>query len=189
MIITINGDHGSGKNTISRKVAESLGYEHYVAGDIFRQIAKDKNMTLVELTELMTKDDSIDREVDSRAAKIGEEGNDFIIVGRTAWYFIPHSVKILLKVSEEEGARRILEHLKGDSSAERENEDEGLESVDKVVKSNRKRKKIDSGRYQEYYNVDIWDEKNYDFILNTTKLSIEEVAEKVLEFVKNFNKQ
>ncbi len=189
MIVTINGDHGSGKNTISKRVAEALGYDHYVAGDIFRQIAKDKKMTLVELTELMTKDDSIDREVDSRAAKIGEEGDEFVIVGRTAWHFISHSVKIFLKVDEKEGARRMFNHLKGENSAGRENEDKDLESEEKIIESNRKRKKTDAGRYQEYYSVDIWDESNYDFILDTTNLSIEEVTEKVLEFIKNFKKQ
>ena len=43
----------------------------------------------------------------------------------------------------------------------------------------------DSRRYQKYYNIDICDLKNYDFYLDTSKLTIEEVFLAVYQRIKD----
>ena len=184
MIISFNGDHGSGKSTIAKKIAQDLNYEYYYTGNIFRSMAKEKGMAYVQFLELMDQDSSIDREVDDKTALIGKTKDNLVFDSRMAWHFIPHSLKIFLKADENEAAKRMFLHLKKERSDQRINEDKQIESPEDILKSNKHRKESDSRRYQTLYGVDIWDERNYDYVLDTTKLEIEEVHQKILEFLK-----
>ena len=65
MIITISGKAGSGKSTIAKELAKKLKLKHYSIGDLMRQIAKEKNISLIELSKLAEKDNSIDKELDN----------------------------------------------------------------------------------------------------------------------------
>lgn len=183
MIITLNGDHGSGKSTIAKKLAEELGYERVYMGQIFRDLAEQKGVTLVNYLKMGETDPSIDREADERMVELSRKNKNLVIESRTAWHFIPESLKIYLKVDEEVGAERMFKHLQGESN--RSNEDNNINSVDDIVESSRRRKATDNKRYQMYYNIDVYDPKNYDLVFDTTKLGIEDVFQKVLEFVKS----
>jgi cytidylate kinase len=48
MIITISGKAGSGKGTISKLLAEKLGYEHISIGDMKRKIAHEMGITIFQ---------------------------------------------------------------------------------------------------------------------------------------------
>ncbi len=61
MIITISGKAGSGKSTIAKQLAKKLGLKHYSTGDFMRQMAKDKGVSLLELSRIAEKDKSIDQ--------------------------------------------------------------------------------------------------------------------------------
>jgi len=185
MIITINGDHGSGKTTIAKMIASDLGYDFYYTGRIFRQIAAKQGITYAQLMERMKTDESIDREVDRKTKELGKKEDDLVIDSRMAWYFIPQSAKIFFKVNKDIGAKRIYEHLKSDVSGERGNEDRNLDSVARIKESNRKRKEADSERYNNLYGVDIWNEKNYDFVIDTSALDIRQVHKRVLNHLRN----
>ena len=52
MIIVLGGRAGSGKSTIAKEVAKKLGYKHYSMGDLQRNIAKEKGISLLELGKL-----------------------------------------------------------------------------------------------------------------------------------------
>jgi cytidylate kinase len=184
MIISFCGDNGSGKSTTAIKVADNLGYKHYHMGQILRGMAKEKNITLEELNELRNIDQNFDKSVDDFVIKLGKQNNDFVIESRTAWFFIPHSLKIYLKVNNKEAARRIYLELKNENNR---NEGKDLDSEEKVLESVAKRNSEDDIRYHNLYNIDIRDEKNFDFILDTTNLSIEEVFQKVMEFIRSKN--
>jgi CMP/dCMP kinase len=181
MIISFNGDEGSGKSTIAERVARELGYPRYYMGQIFRDMAKKKRMTLIEYLKLGEVDPNVDKEVDAYLLRLATKKNNFVIESRTAWHLIPQSLKIYLKVAEEEGARRIFEQLQENNSR---NEDREVDSIEKVLASNRKRKETDDLRYKKYYGIDIRNPKNYDFILDTTGLTRDEVFEKTFYFIK-----
>ncbi len=185
MIISFNGDHGSGKSTIAEKLSKKLGYERIYMGQIFRNLAEEKGLTVVEFAKFAETDSSVDKSVDDYVVKLGKKKKDFIIESRTAWHFLPESLKIYMKVSPEEGARRMFEHLKSDAKNNRENEDSGIKTIEDVIKSNQKRKSSDNGRYKEFYGIDTGNMENYDLVVNTTNLTREEVFEKVFEFVKS----
>ncbi|MDD3487002.1 MAG: AAA family ATPase [Candidatus Moranbacteria bacterium] len=182
MIISFNGDEGSGKSTIAKKIAEAIEYPRYYMGQIFRDMAAKRNMTLVEYLKLGETDPSVDKEVDDHLLKLSNEQKDFVIESRTAWHLIPNSLKIYLSVDEKEGATRIFKELQEKNSR---NEDSQIDSIENVLASNRRRRETDDLRYKKYYGINIRDLGNYDFVLDTTNLSPSEVFEKTLAFVKS----
>jgi cytidylate kinase len=184
MIITFNGDHGSGKSTIAKRIASDLGYSFYYTGKIFREIAAEKGLTYAELMELMKKDETIDRKVDQKTQELGKTKDNFVFDSRMAWYFIPQSVKIFFKVDEDIAAERIYKNMTEEKSQDRKNEAVGVDSSLQVKMTNRKRKENDDKRYQKLYGVNIWDEQNYDLVVDTSTMDKEEVYEKVLSFIK-----
>ncbi len=184
MIISIGGAPGSGKSTIAKRLAEKLGWPRYYIGSIMREKAKQKGMTLKKYIKLCQTDSSADLEVDEYQKELGQSKDNFIIEGRTSWHFIPDSIKIYLDVSEKEGAIRVFKEMQ--KSKSRRNEDKNLRSVKDVLASHQQRKKNDKERYKKYFNINIFNLRNYDFILDTTKLNKDQVFAKVYEYIKQF---
>ncbi|MFA6047450.1 MAG: cytidylate kinase family protein [Parcubacteria group bacterium] len=183
MIITINGDEGSGKTTVAKKLAEKINFTRYTTGEIFREMSKKRGLSLVEYLKLGETDPSIDKEVDDYVIKLSKEQDNFIIDSRVAWHFIPNSIKIYLKVAEEEGAKRIYKEI-----LEKNNRNETKKppaSVDYVMKKVQERRETDDKRYMQYYGINIRNKNNYDFVVDTTDLDPEQVFEKVLGFIQS----
>lgn len=177
MKITISGTPGSGKSVIAKKLCEELNLEYYDLGKIRRQMAEDHNITLVELNELGEKEEWTDKEPDERMRNIGKEKDDFIFVGRLAYHFIPDSKKIFLKCDLKVGANRIF----NDNDDSRNSEQ--YDSVEEYISKLKERSKSDKKRYENYYGINPFDESNYDLVIDTTNLTIEEVIKKVKEFI------
>lgn len=179
MIISFNGVPGAGKSTIAKKLAKELGWPRYYIGGLRRQKAKERGMTLEEYNKLGEQDPSTDLEVDRYQEELGKNEDNFIIEGRTSWYFIPHSLKLYLDVEEREGAQRVYEELQ-----EKEDRNEGVvESLKEVIEKNRRRKASDQKRYQKYFGIDAYNKENFDHVIDTTGLTPEEVFEKVYDIV------
>lgn len=184
MIITFNGDHGSGKSTIAQRVADKMGYKRYSTGQMFRDIAKKKGITLEDLHQQMITDYSVDKLVDSYIIDLSKKENSFVMDSRMAWKFIPNSIKIYLKVDNDEAAKRIYLELEKENQR---NEGKNLDSAEKVRESINKRKEMDDERYFNLYGVNIREEKNYDLVIDTTKLTTEEVSSAVMNFIEQKN--
>jgi cytidylate kinase len=182
MIVSFNGEQGSGKSTIAERVARSLGYPRYYMGQLFRNMAAERGLNLEEFHRLCGKNPEMDKQVDNYLVDLAKDDRHFIIESRTAWHFIPESLKIYLKVDEKAAAKRIFNEL---LHGGRKNEDDGLDSEKSVLKSLQDRRKRDDERYRRYYGINIRDEKNYDFILDTTNLTADQVFKKTLEFIKS----
>jgi CMP/dCMP kinase len=182
MIISISGAEGAGKSTIAKMLAAKFGWPRYYIGGIRREKAKERGLSLEEYNKLGETDPSTDLEVDEYQQKLGETRDNFIMEGRTSWHFIPHSFKIYLDVSFEEGARRIWGDLQNGA---KRNEGKKLESYEDVLASIKARRQSDSGRYAKYFNIDAYDKSNYDFILDTTNLNIEQVFAEILKVLEN----
>ena len=180
MIISLSGAPGSGKSTTAQMLADKLGWPRYYIGGLRREAAQKRGMSLAEYNKLGESDISTDKEVDEYQAELGKKEDDFIIEGRTSWHFIPHSLKIYLDVEPEEGARRIFGSLQKKNNR---NEDSHLETWQDVLASTSQRSASDTRRYQQYYGIDVYDKANYDFCLDTTHLSPEQVFSRVLEWV------
>lgn len=178
MIISFSGSEGSGKSGIAKRLAKTLGWPYYDIGGLRRAMAREKGLTLEEYNKLGETDPSTDLEVDNYQAALGRSDDNFVIVGRTSWYFIPHSLKIFLQTRLEVGAERIFKDL------ETRNEAKNLKSLEDVIASLRRRTESDIYRYQKYFSIDVYNPKNFDWILDTSDLTEEEVYQQVYQFIK-----
>ena len=65
MIISITGDLGSGKSTVSKILKERLNYEYIYTGKIQREIADKYKMTTLELNKYAETHPEIDEQIDA----------------------------------------------------------------------------------------------------------------------------
>ena len=184
MIISIGGAQGSGKSTLAQSLAKKLGWPRYYIGGLRREAAKKRGLTLVEYNQLGETDPATDKEVDEYQEELGRTQDNFVIEGRTSWHFIPQSLKIYLDIDEEVAAKRIYQNLQEKNEENSHaGEDKNLDSWQDVLASMRNRIASDYIRYQKYYGVDVYDQSHYDFCLNTTNLTKDQVFAAVYNFV------
>jgi cytidylate kinase len=157
MLITVSGPAGSGKTTLAASLAEQLGYEHVSGGDIFRDIAAERDMTPLELNHLAEEDDQIDRDLDRRLRSIARERDDVVLESRLAGWMAGEfaDFRLWLDAPLDVRAARV---------ADREEK-----SVDQARTETQKRAESEALRYEEYYGIDITDLSIYDLVVNTAR--------------------
>jgi CMP/dCMP kinase len=175
-IISISGTAGSGKSTVGRLLASVLRFEHYSSGEFMRDMAEERKITLLELSKEAETDRNIDEEIDDRQISLGMKEDDFVIDARLAFHFIPKSIKIFLDADFEERARRVF------SDNIRKEHNVNLEKTKKNIKE---REASEKKRYMEYYNLNPYDKKHYDLVIDTTELTPEQTVDKIVKFVRS----
>lgn len=174
MNITLTGNLGSGKTSVCKEL-EKMGYNIVSTGTIFREIAAEKGISVIELNELAKKDRSIDDLIDNRSIQLGNELDNTVFDSRLAWHFATPSFKVFLLVDTEEAARRVFE---GDSrNAEEYN------TLEEAAEGLSLRAKIERERFSELYGIDYYDGNNYDLIIESSNATPEQIAK---EIVRNF---
>ena len=172
MIVSISGRPGSGKSAVAIRVARRLGLAHVSAGDFMRQMAEERGMTILELSKIAEAGDSIDREIDARTVRLGEESDDFVIDARLGWHFLPHSFKVFLEVDPDVAAQRIFAARR---AAEQENT--GLDETRRAIDS---RTESEMTRYRDYYGLDYADHTHYNLVVDTSDKTVDEVVDVIV---------
>jgi len=175
VIVTISGRPGSGKSTVGRVLAARLGVPHVSAGDFMREIAAERGISVLELSRIAEVDDSIDRQIDARSARLGASGGSFVIDSRLAWHFIPDSIKVFLDVSPDVAARRIFGDRRG---SELENVD-----IEATMRNTEERSASEAARFLAYYAIDYGDPANYDLVVDTSHRDVGEIVDEIAAFV------
>ena len=173
-MISIAGDLGSGKSTIAKRLAEMLNYSYFSTGSLFRKLAAERGMDVLQLNILSETDKSIDKYIDDNLRAINT-GNDlnYILDSRMAWHFVPKSFKVYATVKPEVAAQRVLE----DKARFNEPEASGLqERVQTLIE----RQNVENRRYKSIYGVDCRRFANYDLVIDTSDCSVEELTEQIL---------
>ena len=169
MLITISGEPGSGKTTVARRLAERLGIPHVYAGDLYRQEAKRRGLTLEQFNTLCERDHSIDRSLDDEMAARARQGN-VVLEGRLAGFLAAQSgldsLKVWLTASDEVRAKRVAKRENGDWQ--------------QVLEGNRLRHGSDARRYKTIYGYDLADTSVYDLVLSTDDQTPESLVEQLL---------
>ncbi|RLG91030.1 MAG: cytidylate kinase [Candidatus Hecatellales archaeon] len=160
LVITIGGLHGTGKTTYAKALAEKFGLKHVSAGEIFRQLAKEKGLTLQELTSLAKKDRKIDELIDSRIREAAKKEDRVIIDGLlSAWMAGERAdIKIYLFTSDEVRFKRIASREKI--------------PYEEAKKLTLEREKAEKERYKKFYGLDLDDLTVYDIVFNTDLLPL-----------------
>jgi len=178
MHITISGNLGSGKSTVAKLFAERNKYKYFSTGALQRKLAEELGITTLELNLLSVNDPKYDKMIDAETAKIYNENKNSNIIydSRMAWHFVPKAVKIFLSVDINTAAERIYNAGRGNV--------ESYESVNKARQDLKTRADEEQKRYKKKYNVDIFDMKNYEFVIDTTNLTPDAVCEKIEKLIK-----
>ncbi len=170
MRITISGPPGSGKTTACKSLSEALGLKAVVFGTLFREMAKEKGLTLAEMGDLAERDPSIDKVIDERLLQIARENEDIILESRLSAHMLSRNgidaFKIYLDACIGVRCERVC-CREGDTLVTATSDTE-------------KRQISEAARYKKYYGIDINDMSVYDLVINTDHLTPEEVLEKML---------
>lgn len=169
--ISLAGDLGSGKSTVSAILISRLGAEYYSTGAIVRSIANRRGMSVVELNEYMETHPEIDTEIDEGIAALSELDKLLVIDSRMAWHFTRGTFKVYLSCDVETAALRIM-------NANRQGEHSS--TLAETVAETRKRRESEKRRYLSQYGVDIKDLSNYSLIVDTTSATPEQIAECII---------
>ncbi|MDR2824320.1 MAG: (d)CMP kinase [Prevotellaceae bacterium] len=167
-IITLTGDLGSGKSTVSAILCRQLNYSYIYTGKIQREIACRHSMTTLELNKYAETHPEIDAEIDATFKSLGDSTN-LVVDSRMAWFFIPNSFKIYLKTDLEVSATRIA----GDS----ERKSEKYLSLQEAIADIVARKTSENKRYLELYGADCSNLANFDLVVDTSFITPEKAAE------------
>ena len=158
LFITVSGPPGCGATSLCTRLSEAMQCPYVAGGDIFRDLAEDRGVTLTQLTAKAQESDEIDRALDRRlrsiAEKWGAANRPFILESRLAGWLAGDraDLRIWLDAPEEVRKARI-----GDR--------------DETAAEMRVREVSEAGRYQSYYEIDIEDREFYDLHLNTARWS------------------
>lgn len=166
--ISLAGDLGSGKSTVSKILIERLGAEYYSTGAIVRSIAEKHGMSVVELNLYMESHPEIDHEIDDGLKALSSVDKLLVIDSRMAWHFTEGTFKVYLSADPETSALRIMgANRAGEHAA----------TLEDTVKETKARRESEKKRYMTQYGVDIKDLMNYSLIIDTSAATPSEVAE------------
>jgi cytidylate kinase len=167
--IAISGRSGCGNTTVSKMIAEKLNL-HFI-NFTFRSLAQERNLELKDILELAAKDDSIDREVDTRQVQLAREPGGCVLGSRLAiWMLKEADLKVYLDASPQTRAQRIVNREGGD--------------LEEIAAFTSDRDKQDHGRYLRIYGIDTDDYSFADLILDTDNITPENITDMIIEIAK-----
>ena len=159
-VITFSGLHGAGKSTYAKKIAEEFGLRYLSAGEIFRLIANERGLTIIELTDLAASDSSIDRQMDDRTRYEAERGSVVLDGQLTGWIAGDLAdIKIYLKAPLDVRVARLASR-------------DGV-SLEEAREELLHREAAEKKRYKGLYGIDVDDTSIYEVILDTSILGSE----------------
>ena len=161
LVVTIAGNHGSGRSTNAKLLAETLGLKYISTGMLFRERAEELGVSLEEMNKIAAEDSDFDNWLDNRTKEESRKRGVVIDANLSAWMAEDPDLRIFVTCPFEVRVKRI---------ADRENRDYG-----DVEQETRVREESELIRYKEYYGVDINDLSIYDVILNTSLYDVEGV--------------
>ena len=180
MHITITGNLGSGKSTICKILEDKYGFSIYSTGKVQRELAREMNLTTLEMNKLMCSDPKYDTMIDDTTARISRENKDKKIIfdSRLAWNFVDQSFKVFLQVSLDVAANRVINDNRG-----QEERYKNLEEAKALLKE---RALTEDRRYKDMYNVEYFNYSNYNLVIDSTYATPEVIAAIIMEEAKSF---
>ena len=178
-IISLAGDLAAGKGTVSDILIKELNYGIYRNGEYARKLARNMKLDITSFNAFLAEHPEIDLQIEKSAAEYAREHDNFIIDARLGWYAVPESYKVYLKVDIDVAAQRAFNDPNRKST-------ESFETVEEQKADMIRRYKMENERYWKLYHVHKEDMSNYDLVIDTTKLTPEEIANQIIEKYKEW---
>ena len=171
MIITVGGLAGTGTTTTAVDLSEKLNIPYISAGFVFREMAAERGMSVLEFSEFAEGNDDIDKEIDKRQAEKAKSAENLIVEGRLSAYFVDNAdLRVWLVTPFDVRSKRISDR-----------EDKSVEVAKSEIIT---REKSEALRYIEIHNIDISNMDIYDIIINTGTFNPENVSEIIIQTLK-----
>jgi cytidylate kinase len=173
LFITVSGPPGCGATTVTKGIADALDCPWISGGDIFRELAEEREMSLSQLIAEAQATDDIDRMLDRRLQSIAEQwgtsNKPFVLESRLAGWLAGNRADLRIWLDAPEEVR-----------VERTKDRDELEAEMRV------REVSEAGRYESYYGIDISDQSFYDLTVNTARWGPEGVLDVVLTAIEQY---
>lgn len=181
-IVTIAGALGGGKSSTAKLVASELGYRHFSSGDLFRQVAQERGVTIEQINKIAELEASIDHDVDERLRQLGKE-QKLVIDSRLAYHWIPDSFKVYLNLDLHTAAERIFKQIQSEGRQSQHGD-----SIEALITATAMRKEDERERYKNLYQIDVTDLTPFDLVINTAEHDLTAVVHMVCETYQEFLK-
>jgi CMP/dCMP kinase len=181
-VICISGMAGTGKSTLSKKLAEKYGLKYFSGGDVLKDLAKNEGYDVsvrgwwespegLKFLNERINDAKFDKAVDDKLLEYAQQ-DDVLLDSWTMPWLLKEGFKIWLDASFEKRAARVAVRDGMTESQARE-----------VLKEKESRTKA---IYRELYGFGLGEDfKPFDFILDTDNLSENEVFEVLCKVIDN----
>ena len=170
-LLALGGPPGSGKSTAAKGVAEKLDWTVHSAGDIFRAMAAERQMSLLEFSWYAQEHPEVDLDIDEQMARLAEPGR--VLEGRLVGEFLRRrgapSLWVDVTAREPVRAERIAQrdHM----------------TVAEALERTRARERSERERYSKLYGIDL-DSVRPDLVVDSSDLGRVEVVDRILAFVR-----
>lgn len=163
--IAISGKSGCGNTTVSGLLANELGIK--LINYTFRQLAEEKEMTLLQVIEAAKNDDFYDKFVDTHQVELALEQSCVLGSRLAIWMLKQADLKVYLYASDEIRAKRIFNREGG--------------NLQEIKDFTAMRDREDTNRYKEFYGIDNNDYNFADIIINVDEKTPTEIVEIILK--------
>ncbi len=170
MIVTVSGEIGAGKSTVARALAQALGLRYLSTGEVFREEARRRGMSLSEFGALAEQDPSIDRALDDMQIQAAR-GGDILVDSRLSGWLIDGDLRIWLRAPLAVRAARVAARDRTDVPA--------------AARDVQAREDCERRRYRQTYRVDILDLTRYHVIIDTAMWGADEIVSALLVFARD----
>lgn len=168
--ILLSGLSGTGSTTAAKRIAADLLLDYVYGGQMFRDLAREKGITLEELAESLEHNEDEECEIDDRLVEAAKREN-VLVEGRTIGWIFPRdipAIRIWLTCDLQERLRRV------------QNREHHARSAENLLR----REASDNRRYLALYGIQPDDFSPFDLVVDTTHLSVEDVVDRIEEFVR-----
>jgi cytidylate kinase len=171
MIVTVSGEIGAGKSTVARTLAQTIGLRYLSAGDVFREEARRRGLSVEALGRLAEQNPGIDRELDRLQTEAARSG-EILIESRLSGWLIDGDLRIWLRAPLAVRAARVAAR-------------DAIPEAD-AWREIQAREASERRRYRELYRIDVTDLGRYHLILDTARWTPEEIVQALVPLTQRF---
>ncbi len=182
VVICISGMAGTGKSTLSKKLAQKYNLDYYSGGDALKDLAKEAGYTVysegwwekplgLSFLDARSKDPKFDKAVDTKLLERAKKGNVLLDSWTMPW-LLKTGFKIWLQASIEKRATRVAQRDKITIK----------EAFEVLKEKEEKTRAI----YKDLYGFILGEDlAPFDLVLDTNNLDADEVFEVLCKVIDN----
>ena len=172
IVLCISGMAGTGKSTLSQKIAQNYNLKCYSGGDALKELAKEAGYTIsdqgwwespvgLSFLKIRVNDPKFDLEVDNKLLSYAQQGNVLLDSWTMPW-LLKDGFKIWLMASMDKRAARVAER--------------DQISIPEAYKVLEEKEAQTKAIYEKLYGFNLGEDYSpFNFVLDTDNLNADEV--------------